>query len=227
MGDLEISSRRLKAMKNIGLILFTGFIMAIGILKIQQSYSIKENVLYQQADLKIKDETNRNNNELITRSEAIEMVKDIFYEGLGINLWENQLEMHINLYKDVQNCYRWNMNWTSRDLTQTYTCYMDSHSGRILYIYAGQNGLEAQDEFGSIHLSEEEIRHILEPFAKAMNISLSDYILNHNWQGQYKGMNQRYQNYEFRNKEHPNVGFIVEIDTRTRNLREYEYKELE
>ena len=221
-------------MKNIGLILLTGLLMVLGILKIQQSYSIKENVLYQQIDLKMNDETSKNSNEFITRSEAIETVKNIFYEGLGVDLWDSQLDMHINLYKDAQNqnSYRWNMNWTSRNLTQTYTCYMDSHSGRILYIYAGQTDFEAQDEVeisqfsevGISQLSEDEIRHILEPFTKVMNISLSDYALDKNWQAEYKETEARYQ---FINKEHPNEGFIVSIDTRTRNLREYEYKELE
>lgn len=214
-------------MKNIGLIVLTGLLMVVGFLKIQEIYTLKENVLYHQIHLKLAEDVAQDQYEMMTRSKAIETVKTIFLEGLDIDLGDPSLEMHINLYKDAQNKnrYRWSMHWNNKELTQIYTCNVDCNTGKIVYLYKGTDMNSAQKESYFNRLDEQQVREILEPFAIANNIAMEEYVLDQMWRADYQSTDSRYQLFCFRNQTSSKESFIVEIDAQTLCLNEYTYKE--
>lgn len=214
-------------MKNIGFIMIIALFIILGLMKIQQAYSVQEDVLYHQAELKVNKELYPNTNEMLTRNKAIERVKEVFKKGLDIDLSDDTLNMHINLYKDTQgqNAYRWNMCWTDEKLTQTYTCYMDANTGCILYLYISPQGEEGVHGEKEKMLSKEEIYHILEPFAKAVSISLDEYTLDTNWKSDYTSIFSNCQSYYFKHKISKEKDFTVEIDVVEQSIREYTIRE--
>lgn len=216
-------------MRTIGLVVITGLLMIMGLLNIQKVYNIRENVLYTQEELKINEPNSDTQDGLITRNKAIEKVQSIFREGLGIDLEDEALEMHINLCKDAKfhSVYRWHIDWVDKQLSRKYTCYMDSSSGRILYISIGSHSSKQEQRVSNANLTEAQIRDILEPFLNSMNMNLEDYDLDIKWHLEYKEVYQRYQNYYFKDRENTSEGFIVEIDTIEQRLKEYIFKETE
>ena len=209
-------------MKNHYVLLIISIGAIIGIMILQNRYMIKENTLYSQSTLIDYDVQIQENQEIMTRTEAIDKVRRAFLEGLGIDLSAPDITMYINLYKETQNqsSYKWVMSWYDAERLTTYSCTIAASDGRILSLYNGDGDSKSELEEDE-GLSQEEVLDIIEPFMIAIEIDWKEYELAMQGNVTEDHATFKYRSCEFINKSNPEDKLVIELDGRRKSIKAY------
>lgn len=139
----------------------------------------KENILYSQSQLNGYNEKLTVNNNLINRSEAIEIATNLLSDTLGVDLSEGNPQMFVDVYRDTKfnDVYDWNILWSKEGYSGSYGVEIKSDNGEILNVYLNID-MPAKNTNISSELSRDDLLDIIKPFAEELKIDLNSYDLN-------------------------------------------------
>lgn len=207
-------------MKSKLLILTVFLSITIFIIQFNEKNSFKEDLLYNQNDLSNYYKTQSKNSNLVTRQKAIGIAKEVFKEGLGINLPTSTMDQYISLFKSSKenNRYKWNMSWNSKDFFKSYVCRIDSVTGKISAIYVSINADKNQSA-KEVELDDKEALSIIKPLTNKLGVNLDNY----DFKSEYtKKINILQKEFIFTSKNDKNNTFLINIDCMTKSILVYE-----
>ena len=139
----------------------------------------KENILYSQSQLNGYNEKVMVNNNLINRSEAIEIATNLLSDTLGVDLSEGNPQMFVDVYRDTKfnDVYDWNILWSKEGYSGSYGVEIKSDNGEILNVYLNID-MPVKNTNISSELSRDDLLDIIKPFADKLKIDLNSYNLN-------------------------------------------------
>ena len=139
----------------------------------------KENILYSQSQLNGYNEKVMVNNNLINRSEAIEIATNLLSNTLGVDLSEGNPQMFVDVYRDTKfnDVYDWNILWSKEGYSGSYGVEIKSDNGEILNVYLNID-MPVKNTNISSELTKDDLLDIIKPFAEELKIDLNSYDLN-------------------------------------------------
>ena len=139
----------------------------------------KENILYSQSQLNGYNEKVMVNNNLINRSEAIEIATNLLSDTLGVDLSEGNPQMFVDVYRDTKfnDVYDWNILWSKEGYSGSYGVEIKSDNGEILNVYLNID-MPVKNTNISSELTKDDLLDIIKPFADKLKIDLNSYNLN-------------------------------------------------
>ena len=139
----------------------------------------KENILYSQSQLNGYNEKVMVNNNLINRSEAIEIATNLLSNTLGVDLSEGNPQMFVDVYRDTKfnDVYDWNILWSKEGYSGSYGVEIKSDNGEILNVYLNID-MPVKNTNISSELTKDDLLDIIKPFADKLKIDLNSYNLN-------------------------------------------------
>lgn len=139
----------------------------------------KENILYSQSQLNGYNEKLTVNNNLINRSEAIEIATNLLSDTLGVDLSEGNPQMFVDVYRDTKfnDVYDWNILWSKEGYSGSYGVEIKSDNGEILNVYLNID-MPVKNTNISSELTKDDLLDIIKPFADKLKIDLNSYNLN-------------------------------------------------
>ena len=164
-------------MKNKLLCLILVGVLIFGGVSWYYCFNLQENVIYSQSVLNTTQPGNMSHNSFaVTRVQAINKAYDVFEQGLGICLYDSDITMHINLYRDQPyNNYQWVMSWYEEGGAATYSCTISADSGKILNLYAIKANSEKKNEIELYDQALQEEKTGV--FLKSVGVNLNNYKL--------------------------------------------------
>ncbi|MEW8993338.1 hypothetical protein [Clostridium sp.] len=187
----------------------------------------KEDVLYSEKDLSnyksIETDMDLKNN-LMTRQEAIDKAREVFKNGLNIDLSQMPVS-DVRLFKQSNEEYFvWNICWNKEEDDILYKCDIDSSTGEIISIYVNRYEkkkiLEENLEEKYLHTSDEDVYSIISPLMTSLEINIKEYELINMGDGDmYEEVNKLY---EFRNINNKEESFVIRIDWSRGKVLSYE-----
>ena len=185
---------------------------------ITNSYSFKENVLYNQDDISGYNETQTESSNLVNRNEAIKIAKYYIGNILGNDLSEEDNKMYVNLYKNDRQAesYYWNISWSSPNLS----CGIEINTinKQINNIYVSRDFNQGDNKLNTTLLNQYEVLDIVENFVEALGFDLNIYKLDTN------NMNYNIDGNQictFVNKNNPEDRFEIDISITGKFITRY------
>ena len=185
---------------------------------ITNSYTFKENVLYNQDDISGYNETQTESSNLVNRNEAIKIAKYYIGNILGNDLSEEDNKMYVNLYKNDRQAesYYWNISWSSPNLS----CGIEINTinKQINNIYVSRDFNQGDNKLNTTLLNQYEVLDIVENFVEALGFDLNIYKLDTN------NMNYNIDGNQictFVNKNNPEDRFEIDISITGKFITRY------
>ena len=185
---------------------------------ITNSYTFKENVLYNQDDISGYNETQTESSNLVNRNEAIKIAKYYIGNILGNDLSEEDNKMYVNLYKNDRQAesYYWNISWSSPNLS----CGIEINTinKQINNIYVSRDFNQGDNKLNTTLLNQYEVLDIVENFVEALGLDLNIYKLDTN------NMNYNIDGNQictFVNKNNPEDRFEIDISITGKFITRY------
>ena len=180
----------------------------------------KEDVLYSEKNLsnyKSIDTDKELKDNLMTRQEAIDKAREVFKNGLNIDLSQMPVS-DVRLFKQSDEEYFvWNICWNKEEDGILYKCDIDSSTGEIISIYVNsyekKKILEENLEEKYLHTSDEEVYNIISPLMTSLEINIKEYeLINRGDVGSVYMYGEVNKLYEFRNINNKEESFVIRID---------------
>ena len=200
------------------LVLVVILIGLFSMFNITNSYTFKENVLYNQDDISGYNETQTESSNLVNRNEAIKIAKYYIGNILGNDLSEEDNKMYVNLYKNDRQAesYYWNISWSSPNLS----CGIEINTinKQINNIYVSRDFNQGDNKLNTTLLNQYEVLDIVENFVEALGFDLNIYKLDTN------NMNYNIDGNQictFVNKNNPEDRFEIDISITGKFITRY------
>ena len=200
------------------LVLVVILIGLFSMFNITNSYTFKENVLYNQDDISGYNETQTESSNLVNRNEAIKIAKYYIGKILGNDLSEEDNKMYVNLYKNDRQAesYYWNISWSSPNLS----CGIEINTinKQINNIYVSRDFNQGDNKLNTTLLNQYEVLDIVENFVEALGFDLNIYKLDTN------NMNYNIDGNQictFVNKNNPEDRFEIDISITGKFITRY------
>lgn len=183
----------------------------------------REDVLYSVKDLSdyksIETDMELKNN-LMTRQEAVDKAREVFKNGLNIDLRQMQVSEYVRLSKQSNDeDFKWNIWWNKEEGGISYSCDIDSSTGEIIRIYVSTYEKEKNLEENS----DEDIYNIISPLMTSLEINIEEYELinRENLENIYM-YGEVSESYEFRNINNREESFVISIDWSRGKVLDYQ-----
>lgn len=198
-------------------------ILVLFIAYMNNKYYYREDHLYWEESLQGEQLTT--GSQFITRRTAIQKAYDIFRKEYGVDLTSSNIEMYVNLYKDIEDSgsYNWLMSWYDYEKKENYTFTIDAINGEILYLYAGKRGSNVAKS-NPESLTYPEITLLIDELAGHLGISMEQFQLEVSYPARAEGQDYWYQKCKLIDSNTGELVAIIELDSTNGMIRGYELK---
>lgn len=142
-----------------------------------KSFNYYEDKLYfEQALIGTKTSEPPANNNILTREKALQKAVDIFDKGMNIKIDRTRFSESIKISRDNSTGnLQWHISWQSLEEKIFYYVVLDASSNEVLEVTSTDSRLFTYDLL--VSLTEEEIKNIIKPLLKEINLDLNAYAI--------------------------------------------------
>ncbi|WP_097026198.1 hypothetical protein [Clostridium peptidivorans] len=137
-----------------------------------------EDKLYSEKTVFSDKDLNTKATNVVTRQNAIKKTLDVFDKGLNIKIDRTKFTENIKLVKnDRTGSLLWQISWVKGYGDTLYRCVLDSSTGEIVEIQWFNHSNLNSNKVAVSKLSDLEIKNLIEPLLKQLEIDVKDYTI--------------------------------------------------
>ncbi|MEW9095220.1 MAG: hypothetical protein AB2417_09075 [Clostridiaceae bacterium] len=151
-----------------------------------KTFNHYEDNLYSEKTVFGDKDLNTKTTDVFTRQDAIKKALDIFDKGLNIKIDRTNLTEDVRLIKnDRAGSLQWHISWFNEDGKTFYACALNSSTGEIVEFQWFNDSNSNSNKVEVFKLSDLEIKNLMEPLLKQLEIDVNEYSIFSNLSGIY------------------------------------------
>ncbi len=140
------------------------------------SFHSYEDKLYSERVLLVDQTSPTQTSNVLTRENAIKKALEIFNKGFNTNIDRTQFSENVRLLKtDSSPIFQWLIMWNKKDGKNYYNCTLNSATGDLVELEASDASIF--NNVKTTPISSEDVKNILEPLFKQLNLDVNDYSI--------------------------------------------------